>query len=281
MEPENKLSAAPTAPEQTPEDLEEMEDGGGHHRKVGVARFFEVLGRDLWPFYKSSFLCVVGFVPGYAALLFSVMAGSLPLSLLSGAVGGLIAGPFLCGMYDTILRALRDEPGYWWHTYRMAWKQNWRESLLPGAGAGFCLGLWAFLLYALPDLENVPISVWICMVLGIFFLLVFCLYLFAQVVLVSVSQAERLKNAALFMIGFLPRTLAAGAVLCIYWGVMLAWMPYTIPVVLILGFWLPCTLALQIIYPALDKAFHLEKTITARREDEINDLMEQHGHTSV
>ena len=78
-----------------------------------------------------------------------------------------------------------------------------------------------------------------------------------------------------------PRTLAAGAVLCIYWGVMLAWMPYTIPVVLILGFWLPCTLALQIIYPALDKAFHLEKTITARREDEINDLMEQHGHTSV
>lgn len=120
-----------------------------------------------------------------------------------------------------------------------------------------------------------------CPVLGIFFLLVFCLYLFAQVVLVSVSQAERLKNAALFMIGFLPRTLAAGAVLCIYWGVMLAWMPYTIPVVLILGFWLPCTLALQIIYPALDKAFHLEKTITARREDEINDLMEQHGHTSV
>lgn len=184
-------------------------------------------------------------------------------------------------MLDTILRALRDEPGYWWHTYRMAWKQNWRESLLPGAGAGFCLGLWAFLLYALPDLENVPISVWICMVLGIFFLLVFCLYLFAQVVLVSVSQAERLKNAALFMIGFLPRTLAAGAVLCIYWGMMLAWMPYTIPVVLILGFWLPCTLALQIIYPALDKAFHLEKTITARREDEINDLMEQHRHTSV
>ncbi len=209
------------------------------------------------------------------------MAASLPLCLLSGAVGGLIAAPVFCGMLDTILRALRDEPGYWWHTYRMAWKQNWRESLLPGAGAGFCLGLWAFLLYALPDLEKWCLSryrsAW-CLASS-----------FAGVLPVSVcaggsgsvSQAERLKNAALFMIGFLPRTLAAGAVLCIYWGVMLAWMPYTIPVVLILGFWLPCTLALQIIYPALDKAFHLEKTITARREDEINDLMEQHGHTSV
>ena len=250
-------------------------------RKVGLPRFFELLGRDLWPLYKSSILCVAGFLPGTALAILGMMGGSALLTVAGGVLGGLLGGPFLSGMIDTVLRALRDEPGYWWHTYRMAWKQNWRESLLPGAGAGFCLGLWAFLLYALPDLENVPISVWICMVLGIFFLLVFCLYLFAQVVLVSVSQTERLKNAALFMIGFLPRTLAAGAVLCIYWGVMLAWMPYTIPVVLILGFWLPCTLALQIIYPALDKAFHLEKTITARREDEINDLMEQHGHTSV
>lgn len=120
-------------------------------------------------------------------------------------------------------------------------------------GRGFAFGLWAFLLYALPDLENVPISVWICMVLGIFFLLVFCLYLFAQVVLVSVSQAERLKNAALFMIGFLPRTLTAGAVLCIYWGVMLAWMPYTIPVVLILGFWLPW-------HPSLCRSSQLART---------------------
>lgn len=174
-----------------PDAVEATETRG---RKVGAARFFELLGRDLWPFYKASILCVLGFAPGYAAVLFSTMAASLPLCLLSGAVGGLIAAPVFCGMLDTILRALRDEPGYWWHTYRMAWKQNWRESLLPGAGAGFCLGLWAFLLYALPDLENVPISVWICMVLGIFFLLVFCLYLFAQVVLVSVSQAERLKK---------------------------------------------------------------------------------------
>ena len=250
-------------------------------RKKGLARLFEILSRDLDGIFLSGALAMLVCVPAAILAGIALWLGSLPLCLLSGAVGGLIAAPVFCGMLDTILRALRDEPGYWWHTYRMAWKQNWRESLLPGAGAGFCLGLWAFLLYALPDLENVPISVWICMVLGIFFLLVFCLYLFAQVVLVSVSQAERLKNAALFMIGFLPRTLAAGALLCIYWGVMLAWMPYTIPVVLILGFWLPCTLALQIIYPALDKAFHLEKTITARREDEINDLMEQHEHTSV
>ena len=35
-------------------------------RKVGIARFFELLGRDLWPLYKSGILCVLGFLPGTA-----------------------------------------------------------------------------------------------------------------------------------------------------------------------------------------------------------------------
>ena len=50
--------------------------------------------------------------------------------MLGGLVGGMIAAPFLCGIFDTVLRALRDEPGYWWHTYRNAWKQNWRDAEL-------------------------------------------------------------------------------------------------------------------------------------------------------
>ena len=52
--------------------------------------------------------------------------------LLSAAVGGILAGPVLAGMYDTVLRALRDEAGYWWTTYRKAFKQNFKASILPG-----------------------------------------------------------------------------------------------------------------------------------------------------
>lgn len=79
------------------------------------------------------------------------------------------------------------------------------------------------------------------MVLGIFFLLVFCLYLFAQVVLVSVSQGRAAEKRRAVHDRIFAAHPGRRAVLCIYWGVMLAWMPYTIPVVLILGFWLPCT----------------------------------------
>lgn len=258
-----------------PASGEEPETAGGSSRKVGIARFFEVLGRDLWPFYKASFLCTVGFIPAYAAVLFGVMAGSFPICVAGGAVGGVIAAPFLCGMFDTILRSLRDEPGYWWHTYRMAWKQNWRDALLPGLLAGAILGMWAYLLFTLPDMENVPTTVWICMVLTAFFVVAACTYLFAQIVLVSIPFGKLLRNSGLFMIGLFPRTLAATVVQCVYWAVTLAWMPYTLPVMLLTGFWFPCTVALQIIYPGLDRAFHLEKTLSQRRDEEINTLLQE------
>ena len=37
-------------------------------RKVGLPRFFELLGRDLWSFFRASFLCGLGWLPGFALL---------------------------------------------------------------------------------------------------------------------------------------------------------------------------------------------------------------------
>lgn len=37
-------------------------------RKVGLPRFFEMVGRDLWAFYRAGFLCAVGFLPGAVLL---------------------------------------------------------------------------------------------------------------------------------------------------------------------------------------------------------------------
>ena len=64
-------------------------------RKVGLPRFFELLGRDLWAFYRASFLCLLGFLPGTALAVFGQMGGSALLTVLGGLLGGLIGGPFL------------------------------------------------------------------------------------------------------------------------------------------------------------------------------------------
>lgn len=261
------------------ENLPDLQDNDPLMRKVGLPRFFELLGRDLWPFYKASFLCCLGFLPGFALLVFGLMAGAPLLSVAGGVLAGLVGAPFLCGLLDTILRALRDEPGYWWHTYRAAWRQNWRDCLLPGLAFGCFFGLWITMIFSLSKRADAPTSVWICLLLGLFLGLGFFGYLFAQIPLVSLPLGKLIQNAGLMFLGFFPRTLLATLVTGAYWALILLYLPYTVPVVLALGFWLPCLASLMILYPGLDKVFALEKTIRERRSAELDAQMARHQPT--
>ena len=242
-------------------------------RKVGIARFFELLGRDLWSFYRASFLCCAAFLPGFAAVLFGLMAHAPLLCGLGGALGGALAGPCLVGLADTVLRALRDEPGYWWHTYKRAWRQNWRQSLVPGALLGLFLGGWSAVLFHMVNDANPGTLMWVAAVVGMFVCVGFFVWLFAQIPLVDLPLPELIKNAALMFFGFLPRTLAAAAITAVYWVVMLLTLPASIIVIVVFGFWLPVIPALMVVYPGLDKVFRLEETLKARRDAEINERM--------
>ena len=115
-------------------------------RKKGAARYFEVLGRDWGSFWKASLLCLLGYIPWGLLTGVGLLTGSLLFALAGGLVGGAIAGPALAGLHDTVLRALRDEPGYWWHVYKRAFKNNWRAALAPGALLGFLTAGQAFLI---------------------------------------------------------------------------------------------------------------------------------------
>ena len=55
------------------------------------------------------------------------------ISLLGGALGGLLGGQVLGGMFDTVFRILRGDRTPWRQSYAAAWKQNWKDALLPGA----------------------------------------------------------------------------------------------------------------------------------------------------
>ena len=242
-------------------------------RKVGIARFFELLGRDLWSFYRASFLCCTAFLPGFAAVLFGLMAHAPLLCALGGALGGALAGPFLVGLADTVLRALRDEPGYWWHTYKRAWRQNWRQSLVPGVLLGLFLGGWSAVLFHMVNDANPGTLMWVAAVVGMFVCVGFFVWLFAQIPLVDLPLPELIKNAALMFFGFLPRTLAAAAITAVYWVVMLLTLPASIIVIVVFGFWLPVIPALMVVYPGLDKVFRLEETLKARRDAEIDERM--------
>ena len=245
-----------------PDAVEATETRG---RKVGAARFFELLGRDLWPFYKASILCVLGFAPGYAAVLFSTMAASLPLCLLSGAVGGLIAAPVFCGMLDTILRALRDEAGYWWTTYRKAFKQNFKASILPGMLYCIVVTVQIFLVYFCFNLlyhgTNVGVGMWVATVLNLVIFHMLFSYMWPQVVLLDQPFGQTLKNSVNCMIAFLPHALAASLVTVLFWGLVILCMPLGLLLMLVFGFWFQVEITSQIVYGDLDRVFHIEENI--------------------
>lgn len=230
-------------------------------RKVGAARFFQITGRDFLPFYSAGFLFLLGILPGLLLVYAGMMADSLLLSVCGGGVAGLIGGPCLCGLLDTILRSLREEAGYWWHTYKRAWRQNWKQSLIPGVFFGLFGGVWSWVMIHMPDMEGIPTAIWVCMIMGMLLAVVIGLYLFSQIVLVSLDLKSMLLNSALFFYGYLPRSLAAGLVICVYWGATALYLPYTVPVMFLTGAWFPAAVGLLCVYPALNRSLHIEEEL--------------------
>ena len=237
-------------------------------RKKGPARFFEILGRDLTSFYLAGLLALVSALPFVFGVWFAVDTHSLVPLLLAGVLGGMIAAPQLCGLLDTILRSLRDEPGFWWATYRRAWKRNVRASLLPGAICGLLLAMQIFTVFHYDVSAGVVPGA--LLAVGLFLLLGLGEFLFAQVVLLDLPFAGLVKNSLFLFLGYLPRSALGVLWQGIYWAAVALLWPVSSFAVILCSLWLPCLLNLMAIYPALDKSFDLEKTIKAMRDAQLN-----------
>lgn len=237
-------------------------------RKKGAARFFEVLGRDLKSFWLASFLAVVSALPFAFGIWFSVETHAILPMLLAGILGGMIAAPQLCGLQDTVLRSLRDEPGYWWVTYRRAWKRNVKASLLPGALGGLLLATQIFSALHLDTTQSALMPV--ALLVGAILLSGLAQYVFAQVVLLEMPFGGILKNAVFLFLGYLPRTMLGVVWQLVYWGAVALFWPLSSFVIVIAGFWLPALLSLMAIYPVLDKSFQIEENVRKMREEQLN-----------
>ena len=234
-------------------------------RKTGVGRFFELVGRDMSGMFLANLLTCLGFLPVICLVYIGFLMNSLPVMVLSAAVGGILAGPVLAGMYDTVLRALRDEAGYWWTTYRKAFKQNFKASILPGVLYCVVVTVQIFLVYFCFNLlyhgTNVGVGMW-----------------WPRCSTSSSSTCcsptcgprwscwtslfgQTLKNSVNCMIAFLPHALAASLVTVLFWGLVILCMPLGLLLMLVFGFWFQVEITSQIVYGDLDRVFHIEENI--------------------
>lgn len=219
------------------------------HRKKVLSRLAELLGQDLGSMFKSGLLAQAACLPAVLLTVLALLAESLPLVLLAAAAAGWLTGPAMTALYDTILRALRDEPGFWWHTYRRVWRRSFRSSLLPGVAF---TALWSCLLYA--RLAAAPAGP---LLLSAACLTAFQTYYWMQEALFERPAARQLENCLRMAAGFLPQTLAAAAVQLF----CLAILPSLGLFGLLAGLWLPSLLALMLVYPPIERALGLEAKI--------------------
>ena len=224
-------------------------------RKKGAARFFEILGRDFSTIWMAGLLALISSLPFALLLWFAVSTHSLIPMLAAGILGGMIAAPQIVGLNDTILRSLRDEPGFWWATYRRAWKRNVKASLLPGAVCGLLLAMEIFTAFHLDISQSVVPAVAV---------------LVALILLAGIAQYIYAQVALMLFLGYLPRSALGVLWQGIYWAAVALFWPVSSFAVILCSLWLPCLLNLMAIYPALDKSFDLEKTIKAMRDAQLN-----------
>ena len=231
-----------------------------NERQTGFYRYRQLLSAQFGRWWKTNLLTLAGFAPLAAGVFYSVASSSILVLLPCSLLGGMIAGPFLAGMYDAILRGLRDAPLPWWDCYKKSWKQNWRGSLIPGALLGLAAGVYTFMAMLFwwaersPSLGTVALYLFALLVV----LIVNTIY-WPQLVLFRQKASIRLRNCLLFCAKYLWRVLGVGILQLGYLVVFVLFAPWTLLLLPVLGVWYILFLSQFLIYEQMDEAFGIEK----------------------
>lgn len=230
------------------------------HKQTGFARYKQLMSFYAFHWLKLNLIAFAGILPLAVAIWFSIMTSSVLVLIPLSFLGGMIFGPFLAGLVDSIMRGLRDAPGNWWANYKKSWKQNWKGSLVPGGLLGLFIGLIAFMIYILSVSQvAIPASTWLMLVVSAAAVIWFNTLWWPQLVLFSQSPVNRLRNAILFTIKHSLRVLAAIAIQLAWVVLLILLAPWTITVLPFLGFWLPVFLAQLCLYADLNADLRIEE----------------------
>ena len=232
-------------------------------RQTGFNRYKQLLSFYAGHWLKINLLTLVGAVPLAAGILFAVLSTSVLVLIPCSILGGMLFGPFLAGLYDAVLRGLRDAPDNRWAAYKKSWRQNWKDSLLPGAILGLLLGMYAFMTGLLWWAQDSPTPGTIALYLfsGLLFLLINTLF-WPQLVLFRQTMLNRLRNILLFTAKYLWRVLGVVLLQAAYLLVYILFAPWTLLLIPFLGLWYMIFLSQLLIYDELDAELNIEDQLS-------------------
>lgn len=218
-------------------------------RQVGFNRYKQLLSLHASSWIKLNLLTVAGALPLAAGIGYAILSSSILVLIPLSILGGMIWGPFLAGLYDGILRGLRDAPESWWAAWRKSWRQNGRESLLPGAVLGLLVGMYAFMaaLFWWSPAPQTPGTIALYLFSGALFLLLNTLY-WPQMVLFRQTALNRMRNIILFTAKYFWRMAGVTLLQLVYILIYVLLAPWTLLLVPFLGLWYITFLSQLLIY---------------------------------
>ncbi len=241
-------------------------------RQTGFYRYRQLLSVRFGRWWAAGMLTLAGFVPLAAGIAYSIAVSSVLVLLPCSILGGMIAGPFLAGLYDAVLRGLRDDPTPWRDAWGRAWKQNWRGSLIPGALLGLMAGLFSFMAMLFWWAQTPPSPGTVALYLfSILLVLVVSELYWPQLVLFRQSPVVRLQNCLLFCVKYFLRCMGAGLVQLAFIAVYVLFAPWSALLLPIIGGWYVVFLAQFLIYGQMDAELHIEEQFSRAAGDPEQD----------
>lgn len=258
-------------------------------KKKGVARFAEIVGRDISSLVKLNIIYQICILPAQLLLLFALLSlgvGYGSMFVLFGLLALLFSfpvGPATVALNLLVSKMLRDEPGFVWHDFKKAFKENFKSSVAPGMIYSLILGAQAFAYFYYISLSATTVG-FLMAALYFFSVLLFALaspYFFLQSAYLDLKTGGLLRNSVALALGFLPRSLV-GALLGT--GLVLGQMllfPFLTIVTFFVGYTIPLLMNLMWIWPPVDKTFSIDETLRKRTEERVDAQMEESGATAI
>ncbi len=237
-------------------------------RQTGFARYKQLLSEHAGHWFRINLLTVAGALPLAAGIFVSILSSSVLVLLPCSLLGGAVFGPFLAGLFDSVLRALRDDPNNWWTNYKKSWRQNWAGSLLPGALLGLFVGVYAFMGNLFWWAQSAPslgtVALWL---FSGFVLLILNTLFWPQLVLFRQTALNRLRNIILFTAKYLWKVAGAALLQMAYLAAYVLFAPWTLLLVPLLGLWYIVFLSQFLLYDALNQELRIEEQFAQAAEN--------------
>lgn len=239
-------------------------------RKTGFQRYVELLGRDFKRLLTVNLLTFLGCLPFLAGVVTAILSSSILVLIPVCIVGGAIAGPALACMYDMIFRSFRDAPGRCLENYRQAFKQNWRQAVLPGILFCLLLGFYSFMLMMFWWSARFP--GWGTLAVYLFGLALFTMFFtvyWPLLVLFEETGRQRFQNCLLFVIRFFWKVLGCALLQILYWTIMALFLPWSMILISVVGIGFILYGANFLLYDTLNEIFRIEEQIAEAFPEQV------------